>query len=75
MSAYDQLKEALRRRLAVIGDHALRQSDPSAHLEELKRASEAIAEIQLPANIDPRLAHYLKQCSYDKALAFLEARL
>jgi hypothetical protein len=48
--------------------------DAAAHLESLKAASERIATLQtqLPAPIDPQLAHYLQRCSYDKALAFIE---
>jgi hypothetical protein len=70
------LAEALRERLAVIGDRALRERDPSAHLERLKSASERIVALQsaLPGPTDPRLAHYLERCSYEKALAILEGR-
>jgi hypothetical protein len=75
---YPQLAAALRRRLEVIGDHALRERDPQAHLRELQAASERIAELQaqLPAaGLDPQLAHFLQRCSYDKALAWLEEQL
>lgn len=70
--AFLQLREALLRRLEVIADHSWRDRDPAGHLEALKAASLAISEVALPPKIDPHLAHYLKQCSYDKALAFLE---
>ncbi len=73
---YHQLASALRERLAVIGDRELRERDPAAHLEKLKAASERITALQgkLPPKIDPQLRHFLERCSYDKALAMLEAR-
>ena len=72
--AFPALAAALRERLAVIADRALYASNPAAHLEKLRAASEKIATLQneLPPSIDPQLAHYLQRCSYDKALAFLE---
>lgn len=69
---FEPLKSALKRRLEVIADHAWRDRDPAGHLEALKEASQAILDVKLPSSIDPHLSHYLKQCSYDKALAFLE---
>ena len=72
---YSRLAAALRERLAVIADHEARTHDPKAHLERLKAASENIINVQsqLPPDISPRLRHFLDGCSYDKALAFLEA--
>lgn len=69
-----ELIEALRVRLAVIGDQALRARDPAAHLKQLKGASERITALQarLPANIHPQLRHFFERCSYDKALAWIE---
>jgi hypothetical protein len=69
-----ELAGALRKRLDVIGDRALRESDPARHLEELRRASERITELQarLPAAVHPQLRHYFERCSYDKALAWIE---
>jgi len=69
-----ELADALRTRLAVIGDRALRESDPSAHLQQLREASERLTALQarLPANTHPQLRHYFERCSYDKALAWLE---
>ncbi|MGC3988199.1 MAG: hypothetical protein QM796_00675 [Chthoniobacteraceae bacterium] len=71
---YSQLASSLRERLAVIADHAWRDRDPAAHLEKLKTVSEHLLALQaqLPPKVDPKLAHYLERCSYDKALAFLE---
>ena len=75
--AYDALADALRERLAVIADRAAYERDADAHLERLRVASEKIATAHnaLPAPIHPQLTHYLERSSYDKALAFLDARL
>ncbi len=72
----EQLAAALRERIEVIADREAREKDSAAHLDRLKAASEKIARIQtqFPPDIDPRLDHFLKRCSYDKALAFLEAK-
>jgi hypothetical protein len=72
--SFRELAEALRERLTVIADRELYARDPAAHLQRLQTASTRIVEIQgqLPAPLDPQLAHYLQRCSYDKALAWLE---
>ncbi|HEX4086418.1 MAG TPA: hypothetical protein VHY22_15995 [Chthoniobacteraceae bacterium] len=69
-----ELAEALRKRLAVIGDRALREANPARHLAELRAASERITDLatRLPANTHPQLRHYFERCSYDKALAWIE---
>ena len=69
-----ELAEALRERLTVIADRDFYARDPAAHLLRLQSASTRIVEIQgqLPAPLNPQLAHYLQRCSYDKALAWLE---
>ncbi len=74
-SSYRDLAEALRERLAVIRDREWFQRDPAGHLERLQSISGRVATLGagLPAPVDPRLAHFLERCSYDKALAFLEA--
>ena len=67
------LEAALRRRLDIVADHALRDRDPKEHLEALKAAHREL-ELQiasLPAGTDPRLLHFLERQSYEKALAFL----
>jgi hypothetical protein len=66
---------ALRERLALIRDEESRR-DEAKHIERLREISEKIDRLQaaLPEPIDPRLAHYLKRKSYDKALEYLEAR-
>lgn len=67
---------ALRERLAVIADREWYARDPAGHLDRLRAISEQITALQqqLPPPVDPQLRHYFERCSYDKALAFLEAR-
>lgn len=74
--SYELLATALRERISVIADRALYERDPSAHLDKLKAASEAIESHSksLPGPIDGELAHFLQRASYAKALAWLEAR-
>jgi len=75
-AAYVELAAALRERLAVIADREFYQRDPAGHLECLKTASERIAtaSASLPRPIPGDLAHYLHGSSFQKALAWLEAR-
>jgi hypothetical protein len=70
------LASALRDRLALIRDEESRR-DEAKHIERLREISEKIDKLQaaLPEAIDPRLAHYLKRKSYDKALEYLEGRV
>ena len=72
---HESLAAALRERLAVVGDREGYAHDPAGHLERLRAISEEITQLQqqLPPPVDPQLAHYLQRCSFDKALAFLEA--
>ena len=69
-----ELARALRERLGTIADHELREKNPELHLERLRAVSEKITTLQkqLPHGSDPHLAHFLKNCSYDKALARIE---
>ena len=73
---FTELENALRERLAVIGDRALYERDPAAHLEKLKAVSERITQIgnALPRPLPGDFAHYLQRASYEKALAWLDAR-
>ena len=66
------LSEALRERLAIIGDEESRR-DPARHTERLQEVSERIEQIEqtLPPTIDPQLRHFLKRRSYSKALELL----
>jgi hypothetical protein len=71
---FQKLAAALRERLAIIRDEASRE-DIERHIARLKDVSGRIEHLrtQLPAPVDPQLAHFLKRASYDKALAYLEA--
>lgn len=70
-----ELADALRERRALIADEESRR-EPEAHLQKLRAISVKIVALQetLPQPIDPQLAHFLARCSYDKALAYLEAK-
>jgi hypothetical protein len=76
-SNYLSLASALKERLTIIGDHELREKDPSLQLNKLQTVSELILQLQkqLPDDCNPHLDHYLKNCSYDKALALVEKLL
>jgi hypothetical protein len=69
-----KLAAALRERLEVVADRESRR-DRQKHLERLRHVSDRIHQLEseLPLPVDPQLKHYLQRCSYDKALAFLEA--
>jgi Mg-chelatase subunit ChlI len=71
-----ELREALQRRIDVVADRALYESDPAAHLEKLKAASFAVDRLaaQLPPGTDPQLRHFLERQSYLKAIDWLKAR-
>ncbi len=76
-SLHQKLAAALRERLEIIADRKAYEADAASHMERLKEASERITTLQgeLPTPVDPQLAHFLQRCSYDKALAYLEADL
>ncbi|MBA2269254.1 MAG: hypothetical protein H0W20_01485 [Chthoniobacterales bacterium] len=69
-----ELAEALRERLAIIGDEESRR-DVAHHTARLQRVSERIEQLEtrLPADIDPQLRHFLQRRSYSKALEHLTA--
>ena len=71
-----ELAEALRERLAIIGDEEGRR-DPVQHTERLRDVSERIERIELglPPTIDPQLRHFLQRRSYSKALDLLTATI
>ena len=73
-SALADLAQALRERVAIIHDKQSRR-DPNVHMTRLRTISEKIDKLQaaLPQRVDPRLAHYLQQHSYEKALEFIES--
>jgi hypothetical protein len=66
------LAEALRERLAIIGDEESRR-DPDRHTARLREISERIERLEqsLPPRIDPQLRHFLQRRSYSKALELL----
>jgi hypothetical protein len=72
-NALADLEQALRERLAVIGDEESRR-DQARHVARLREVSEKIDRLHhsLPASTDPQLNHYLERKSYDKALKYLE---
>jgi len=72
----DALVALLKRRLAVIADHAWRDRDPAGHLDALREVSEEIAAWTKAhrSELDPQMRHFLANASYDKALAMLENR-
>jgi flagellar biosynthesis chaperone FliJ len=73
---FSELRDALRERLGVIADHALRDRDPQAHLERLKVAAARLdgAISKLPPQCDRELRHFLERQSFTKALAWLDAK-
>lgn len=70
------LIELLRRRIAIIEDHAWRDRDSAGHLEALKGVSEEISAwtAEHRSSVDAQLRHYLGNSSFQKALAHLEAQ-
>ena len=71
------LANALRKRLEIINDHTMRESNPGEHLAMLGKISGEIEQLThaLPQDSDPRLLHFLERASYSKALEFLEAKI
>jgi hypothetical protein len=65
----------LRRRVDLIGDHELRAVRPEEHLASLKAISERIMSLHagLKPGLSARLNHFLTQCSFAKALDWLES--
>lgn len=69
------LRDALRRRVAIIADHAWRDRDSAGQLQALQEISESIFQLhqELAPELPPKLRHFLESQSYQKALAVLEA--
>jgi len=63
-NGYVDLENALRERLAIIGDENSRR-DPEKHMARLRTISEKIDNLAapLPKPIDPQLAHFLQRKS------------
>jgi hypothetical protein len=72
--ASQSLRQLLTRRLAIIADHALRESDPSEQLRQLQAVSEELQKFHSDHQslIPQRLNHFLTQSSYQKALDWLD---
>lgn len=72
---HKSLIDMLKRREAVIADHAWRDRDSSGHLDALREVSETITawHIENQNRIDPKLRHYLEKASFTKALSHLES--
>jgi hypothetical protein len=72
-ASLNELANALRDRLAIIGDQESRR-DAERHTERLRVISERIERLEqaLPDQIDPQLRHFLQRRSYTKALELLE---
>ena len=71
---FPDLVKLLEDRVDVIADHEFRDRDPEAHLEALKKVSEAIVSWHEAhrSEIDGNLDHFLTGASYQKALLYLE---
>lgn len=67
------LELLLQRRLDIIADHELRDSNPGKQLDQLQEVSEALSVwfAQHEDQVDPRLHHFLDGCSYNKALTYI----
>lgn len=76
-SDLETLLDLLRRRLEVIGDRALRESDPDHQFALLRDVSEAITAFhdQHQPSLPPRLRHFLENASLEKAREWIEAEL
>jgi hypothetical protein len=73
---FTALAAALRERRQLVADREFYQRDPAGHLARLQAVSEQIVQLgaALPPPVPGDLAHFLERCSYDKALAWLEAQ-
>ena len=69
------LTELLRQRVSIIADHAWRDRDAASHLAALQEVSEKISTWTAAhrSEVDAQLRHYLANCSFEKALAHLDA--
>ena len=73
MIDYIKLKNLLEKRLAVIADTQLRDTDPEEQLRQLQNVSEDITRWSNETKgIPQQLNHFLKQSSLGKALEFIQ---
>ncbi len=71
---YQALRALLEKRLEIIANSELRDSDPAEQLRQLQQVSEAItAWTNETKGIPQQLNHYLKQSSLSKALEFIKS--
>jgi hypothetical protein len=72
---YQALAETLKRRIEVISDTQLRDTNPQQQLLQLQQASESIQAWHRVhrEKIPSQLNHFLQQSSLSKALAYLES--
>ncbi len=72
--ALPRLRDLLQRRLSLIADQSLRESDPAAQLDQLRCVSEEITEFhqQYQSQLPAKLNHFLERASFQKALEFVE---
>jgi len=70
---YQTLAETLKKRIEVISDTQLRDSNPQEQLRQLQQASESIQawHANHRGNIPSQLNHFLQQSSLSKALDYL----
>jgi predicted phage-related endonuclease len=74
MIDYTKLKSLLERRLEIISNTQLRDSDPDEQLRQLQSVSEDITQwANETKGIPQQLNHFLKQSSLSKALEFIQA--
>jgi len=72
MIDYAGLQSLLERRLAIIADQTLRETNPEEQLRQLQEVSEQITHwADNTKGIPRQLNHYLKQSSLNKALEFI----
>ncbi|MGJ8657810.1 MAG: hypothetical protein ACSHX6_15285 [Akkermansiaceae bacterium] len=73
MNDYSKLRSLLEKRLQIIADTQLRDTNPDEQLRQLQSVSEDITQWTNEAKSLPQqLNHFLKQSSLSKALEFIE---
>ena len=72
---YQVLEEVLKKRLEVISDSQLRDTNPQEQLRQLQQTSESIQawHSDHKGKIPSQLNHFLQQSSLSKALDYLES--
>lgn len=73
MNDYSKLKSLLQKRLEIIADKTLRETNPDEQLLQLQNVSLEISHWTTEAKgLPQQLNHFLKQSSLSKALEFIE---